>query len=125
MKPYIKFYFMLMSMMCILSLGAQTPVAQYSFTSNANDQSANANHAVVNGALLTQDRFGAANKAMSFDGLQSAITAKNIPALNTPNITISFWVKVNQLPGQGEVFLLSNGGWQEPVSYTHLAFIFH
>ena len=113
MKPYIKFYFMLMSMMCILSLGAQTPVAQYSFTSNANDQSANANHAVVNGALLTQDRFGAANKAMSFDGLQSAITAKNIPALNTPNITISFWVKVNQLPGQGEVFLLSNGGWQE------------
>jgi chitodextrinase len=97
----------------IFGLQAQTPVAQYSFTGNANDQSVNGNHAVVNGATLTQDRFNLSNRALSFDGIQSAVRANNAAQLNTVNTTISFWVKVNKLPTTGEAFLLSHGGWQE------------
>lgn len=96
-----------------LGLQAQVPIAQYSFTGNANDLSTFGNNAVINGATPTQDRFGVANSAFAFDGVQSTITAKNAAQLNSAKTTISFWVKVNKLPGQGEVFLLSNGGWQE------------
>jgi chitodextrinase len=115
MKPFLKIFIMLMSVSSVIGLHAQAPVpiAQYSFTGNANDQSSNMNNASVNGALLTQDRFGISKRAMLFDGVQSTITARNLPALNTANITVSFWVKVNKLPTSGEVFLLSHGGWQE------------
>ena len=92
---------------------AQTPVANYSFTGSAKDQSSFANHASVNGATLTQDRFGLANSAFSFDGAQSAIRAENATQLNSPNATISFWVKPKAFPVQGEVYLLSFGGYQE------------
>lgn len=116
MKAYLKF---LPALMCLVltafGLRAQTPlpVAQYSFTGNANDQSSYANHATVNGAVLTQDRFNYSNRALAFNGISSSARANNAPQLNTANTTISFWVKVNQLPGQGEVFILSHGGWQE------------
>ncbi len=116
MKLNFKF---LMTLMCLyISLAciyaqAPVPIAQYSFSGNANDASLSKNNAVVNGARLTQDRFGIANQALSFDGKQSALLVNNAAYLNTPNISISFWVKVNQLPSQGEVFILSHGGWQE------------
>ena len=116
MKAYLKF---LPTLACLLTtlfgLRAQTPlpVAQYSFTGNANDQSSYANHAQVNGAVLTQDRFNFSNRALYFDGIQSSLRAENGAQLNTAHTTISLWVKVNQLPAQGEVFLLSHGGWQE------------
>ncbi|MBK6390313.1 MAG: T9SS type A sorting domain-containing protein [Saprospiraceae bacterium] len=115
MKHYIKILFTLMVVCTLLSMQAQAPVpiAQYSFSGNTSDQSNNRNNARVHGALLTQDRFGVANRAMSFDGKQSAVTAANSSALNTANATISFWVKVNMLPLQGESFLMSYGGWQE------------
>jgi hypothetical protein len=96
-----------------LSASAQTPVAYYPFTGNAKDLSATGNSALVNGATLTQDRFGWANNAFSFDGVQSYLRAPNQAALNSSYATICFWVKVNTLPAQGEAFLLSNGGWQE------------
>ena len=107
----------LSTLMCLLltvvGVQAQTPVAQYSFTGNANDQTTFGNNAVVNGATLTQDRFGFANRAFAFDGVQSGIRANNATQLNSGNLTISFWVKVKALPAQGEVYLMSNGGWQE------------
>ena len=112
MKPFLQFLLMPMCLLLTsLGLQAQTPVAQYSFTGNAND--AYGNNAVVNGASLTQDRFGWANNAFSFNGVQSAVTAKNTAATNTANESISFWIKVNALPAQGEAYVLSHGGWQE------------
>lgn len=92
---------------------AQTPVANYTFSGNAQDESANGNDAAVNGAMLTQDRFGWANSAFNFDGVQSFVEAPNSAALNSNYTTVAFWVKVNALPAQGEAFLLSFGGWQE------------
>ena len=58
------------------SLLAQVPsyvptnglVGWYPFSGNANDESGNGNNGTVNGATLTADRFGVANKAYSFDG---------------------------------------------------------
>ncbi len=92
---------------------AQTPVANYPFSGSAKDKSSFANNASVNGATLTQDRFGLANSAFSFDGVQSAIHAENAAQLNSPNATVSFWVKPNAFPATGEVYLISLGGYQE------------
>lgn len=92
---------------------AQSPVANYDFSGCANDLSSFGNHASVNGANLTQDRFGFANSAFAFDGDQSGITVTNAAQLNSPNTTISFWVKPNSFPVTGEVYLLSHGGYQE------------
>jgi len=44
-------------------------VAHYPFNGNANDESGNANHGTVYDATLVPDRFGNANSAYSFDGV--------------------------------------------------------
>jgi chitodextrinase len=114
-------------------LNAQTPVAHYAFSGNAKDQSTFSNNASVNGASLTQDRFGWPNSAVAFDGVQGAVTAPNAAQLNSPNATISFWINPKEFPAQGEAYLISNGGWQErlkislpghgkPVFTTHPGF---
>ena len=43
-------------------------VGYWPFCGNANDASGNGNNGTVNGATLTTDRFGAANKAYDFNG---------------------------------------------------------
>jgi len=93
--------------------GAQDEVANYPFSGNANDVSSYRNNASIHGASLTQDRFGRANQAFLFDGVQSYLVANNAPQLNSPTTSVSFWVRVDELPTSGEVYLLSFGGWQE------------
>lgn len=101
-------------LLCCLSLArSQDMVASYPFDGNANDASSFENDATVHGALLTQDRFGNANNAFSFDGEQAYLLAPNADHLNSDYTTVSFWIRPNSLPEQGEVFLLSFGGWQE------------
>ena len=64
------------------------------FNGNANDESGNGNHGVVNGATLSSDRFGNANGAYSFDGISSKIQGLSNPQLNiNNNRTISVWFK--------------------------------
>jgi chitodextrinase len=111
MKRYI--LNLLLVAFAISGLLSQTPVANYSFSGNANDDSEFKNHASVNGANLTADRFGWANSAFIFDGKQSKLTASNADQLNSPTASISFWVNVEELPAQGEGYLISFGGWQE------------
>ena len=43
-------------------------IAYYPFNGNANDESGNGNDGTVNGATLTNDRFGNEDSAYSFDG---------------------------------------------------------
>ncbi|MFM8685494.1 MAG: hypothetical protein ACKODJ_02965, partial [Bacteroidota bacterium] len=43
-------------------------VGYWPFIGNANDESGNGNHGIVNGATLTSDRFGNQNSAYDFDG---------------------------------------------------------
>ncbi|HMO38521.1 MAG TPA: fibronectin type III domain-containing protein [Saprospiraceae bacterium] len=115
MRLYISTLYLLACCWLLASTGAlaQAPVAHYPFAGNASDLSGNNNTAVINGAVLTQDRFGWANSAFQFDGTQAFLQAPNLAALNSDFTTVSFWVRVNALPGQGEAFLMSFGGWQE------------
>jgi len=114
MKQYLYPLFLLTCwLLAATGLNAQTPVALYDFSGSAKDKSSFANHASVNGATLIQDRFGWPNRAFAFDGLQSAIRANSAAQLNSPNATISFWINPKSFPAQGEVYLLSFGGYQD------------
>lgn len=69
-------------------------VAYYPSNGNANDESGNGNHGTVNGATPTTDRFGNANSAYYFDGVDDNIEVLNSSLLNPQNISISVWVKI-------------------------------
>jgi hypothetical protein len=71
-------------------------VAFYPFDGNADDNSGNGNHGILQGNVrLTKDRFGVATKAYSFDGTTSFIQINNGNPFQFPNnnFTVSFWVK--------------------------------
>jgi len=75
------------------------------FDGNSNDESANANNGTVNGATFTADRFGAANKAYSFDGVDDYISCNPILGIN--EVSISIWFKKDGLGGH----LVSQNNW--------------
>ncbi len=63
---------------------------------NANDASGNNNHGTVTEATLTADRFGIANKAYSFDGINDLIRVVDNSSLNfSSSFSTSFWIKIN------------------------------
>ena len=68
--------------------------AHYSFDGDASDSSGNENNASVYGAQLTEDRFGEANSAYLFDGLDDYVEAPHSSSLDlTGPITLSAWIK--------------------------------
>jgi len=67
-------------------------VGWWPFNGNANDESGNGNHGTVNGATLTTDRFGNANMAYGFDGVDDWIEAT---FNQNNNYSISTWFKPN------------------------------
>ena len=74
--------------------------AYYPFNGNANDASGNGNNGTVNGATLTEDRFGNANSAYSFDGVNDSIRLPDFTQLNPEeDFAISLWVKPSQNGG--------------------------
>lgn len=76
-----------------LTLGLR---AYYPFNGNAADVSGNNNHAVFNNATSTFDRFGNANSAYRFDGVDDYMMVLNSASLNMTNqISIVAWVKVS------------------------------
>lgn len=67
-------------------------VGYWPFCGNANDASGNNNNGTVNGATLTTDRFGNANSAYSFDGVNDYIEVLSNSALSMQQSgTISCW----------------------------------
>jgi hypothetical protein len=71
-------------------------VGYWPFCGNANDASGNGNNGTVNGATLTTDRFGNANSAYSFDGVNDYISANGSYPLGNSSRSISAWLYVNQ-----------------------------
>jgi hypothetical protein len=67
-------------------------VGFWPFNGNANDESGNGNNGTVNGATLTTDRFGNANKAYSFNG-SSFISVSHNNSFNMTQATWNVWVK--------------------------------
>ncbi|MEO5333048.1 MAG: fibronectin type III domain-containing protein [Magnetococcus sp. YQC-5] len=71
-------------------------VGYWPFNGNANDESGNGNHGTVYRATLAPDRFGQANKAYQFNGVDNYINITSNKSLNPTNqLTISFWIKIN------------------------------
>ena len=69
------------------------PLASYSFTGNANDNSSHNNHLTVHGATLTSDRFGMSDSAYRFDGNDDYLTGGDVNDLGTESVTFSAWFK--------------------------------
>jgi hypothetical protein len=93
-------------------------VAAYHFDKFGKDDSEYGNTAKVTSATYTTDRFGYGNSAVLMDGVASEVTAANSANVNSDYTTVSLWLKVNNLPANGEVFILSNGGWQERLKIS-------
>jgi hypothetical protein len=70
-------------------------VAYYPFSGNAGDSSGNGNHGIVYGPLLTTDRFGNANNAFYFDGINDYIEVLDDSTLDFTNkYSISVWINI-------------------------------
>jgi hypothetical protein len=70
-------------------------IARYPFDGNANDVSGNNNNGtLVGGVTLTTDRFGAPNRAYSFNGTSSYVSVPASGSLNSPTTacTQAAWV---------------------------------
>ena len=65
-------------------------LAYYPFSGNANDYSGYENNGIINGAVLTTDRFNKKNSAYSFDGISNTITISNFNQ-NPNKFSISLW----------------------------------
>lgn len=67
-------------------------VSNYTFDGNTNDVSGNNYHGVAaNGPILTTDRFGNANSAYYFDGIDDFIRIADNGSFSTPQISIVAW----------------------------------
>jgi len=76
-------------------------VAYYPFNDNANDASSNGNHGTVNGAVLTEDRFGNADSAYQLDGNDYIEVQDNSLLDLTVTFTISLWINQSQAQASG------------------------
>jgi len=76
-------------------------VGWWPFNGNANDESGNNNNGTVNGALLTDDRFGVTNSAFLFNYLQTNnIDFGNlISNFGSNDFTVSLWFTISSQPG--------------------------
>jgi len=82
-------------------------LAYYPFNGNAEDESGNGNHGLVNGgAVLSVDRFGRSDTAYSFNGVDSFIEVSRLPESFTGDFSISYWEKSFQ---QNRMHALSLG----------------
>jgi hypothetical protein len=124
------FLFILLTLLAIQPLFAQVPsyvptnglVGYWPFNGNANDESGYGNNGTANGATLTSDRFGNANSAYNFDGINDLISIPDSNTLSiTNNITMSAWVYVNS-DNQNYHSILSkrlNGNWSYNLSLSY------
>jgi len=73
-------------------------VAYYPFNGNADDASGNGYHGIVTGATPCADRFGHANSAYSFPGVNDHIEVPDSPTATT-YVDFSAWVRLDSDEG--------------------------
>jgi hypothetical protein len=112
-------------------------VGSWTFDGNANDISGHENHGTVNGATLTEDRFGNANSAYAFGGVDDEIDFRNILNNGSSPWTISLWMNWEEsVNDQRYIFLLGNGdinienivlrtSWDDRFAYRDDAGVYH
>ena len=98
-------------------------VGWWPFNGNANDESGNGNNGTVNGATLTNDRFGNVNKAYSFDGINDFIQSTNHSL--SGSVTFSCWYRMSSfnLPGN-DMFYMTNQSISDDIYSSNIAFGF-
>lgn len=77
-------------------------IAYYPLDGDADDYSGNNNNGTIMGGVTSStDRFGNANSAMQFNGIDGYIEVPNSPSLQSPTneITIASWLYVESFPG--------------------------
>jgi hypothetical protein len=94
-------------------------VGYWPFCGNANDESGNGNNGTVNGATLTEDRFGVADAAYDFDGVDDLIDIGNASSINSISLdfSISYWINLNSPSTNSMVIAsfasgLGGAGWR-------------
>lgn len=87
-------------------------VGYWPFNGNSNDESGNGNHGTVIGAILSQDRFGNASKAYSFDGVDDNIYGQLLnPIVTTGNgLTLCSWINFPVLNSLPQINLVDSNG---------------
>jgi hypothetical protein len=105
-------------------------VGWWPFNGNANDESGNGNHGIVDGAILTNDRFGKEQSAYSFDGNDFITCSPELPINNNPR-AFSFWIKTKDVgsmsiitygkvtPGQ-KFSIQSSNQYPPSLTYNHI-----
>ena len=94
---------MMLPLLSLAQVPAYVPtdglVGWWPFNGNATDESGNGNDGVVNGATLTEDRYGIANSAYLFDGINDFIQVEDdMDTLDLlGNFTISCWIKFGSM----------------------------
>ena len=77
-------------------------VGYWGFNGNANDESGNTNDGTTTKVTLTNDRFGNANSAYQFNGIDSRIeTSKAFFDVGWNNFTISCWINTSSKDNSG------------------------
>jgi hypothetical protein len=82
-------------------------IALYPMNGDPNDVSVGGNNGTVDGATLTEDRFGNANSAYSFNGSSKITVPDSDSFINQSQFTVGAWVKWES--GKGTI--VQQGGW--------------
>jgi hypothetical protein len=102
MKKHLTFSLALFTIVCS-TVTAQLPsylpanglVGWWPFNGNANDESGNGNDGVVNGATLTEDRFGNSSSAFSFSNNIITVAHNSLFGIQpSSELTVTFWTRV-------------------------------
>ena len=75
-------------------------VGYWPFDGNANDASGNGRNGVVNGAVLTTNRFNNEDSAFYFDGTNDNIKTAPLPSALNEAVSISIWIKSDNNTGE-------------------------
>ena len=93
-------------------------VGYWPFCGNANDESGNGNDGVVNGATLTEDRFGNVASAYDFNAISSNIlTTLEAPSAQNPR-SFSLWFQTDSINNTNDKrVMLTYGGDAEFTAF--------
>lgn len=116
MKTLLKLL-VFIQLLCV-NLQAQTTnldsglVALYPFNGNANDESSNGNNGIVNGAILTSDRFGIPNSAYDFDGNSNITVSSNQNFDLVDGLSLVTWIKPETVTPNNQMGIAGKGNMQ-------------
>ena len=119
----ILLFLLVLSNLCFAQTGINRGLrAYYPFNGSAADESGNINNPIFNNATLTNDRFGKANSAYHFNGINNYMRIPNSPSLNLDNqITLSVWIRPTGFYHDichASTILSKGGGNYEPGDYA-------